>query len=203
MTPETTRKESKPRKGRSKYAELGRMLRSAEFREELYNILDAYQRQPREETFANLGELASRLNLLAKGFSQTVLDVISDHPQAFAKDLKRVYDEQDKQQLKLLNAKYCAYYIGIVGSYAEEWRGWRIEPFYDPDIETVVFRISGDLRNGKKTVWMDDAEAILHIMDDIISHIIKERELMEKDQLRDVEKRLNDIRRTLTKATNK
>ena len=93
-------------------------------------------------------------------------------------------NEKERQQLRFLNAKCDAYFIGMVVSFEHVWRGWRSEPFFDPDIEEAVFRVTTDLRDGRRTVRIGVAESILHVLDDILEEILDQRRLMKKDHCR-------------------
>jgi hypothetical protein len=59
--------------------------------------------------------------------------------------------------------------------------------------------VTADRKDGKKTVWMDDAQSILHVAHELIKDVLNQRGLMKKDQLKTVEKRLDEIRKTVGK----
>ncbi len=202
MTP-TQAEPTNQKKRPNKYAELGRQLLNDDFRKEVYYILNSYQKQSRGEAYNQLGELSDRLGLLGKGINDTILDVVSDHPEEFARDLKHVPGDKEKRELRLLNARFNAFYIGIIGSFAEEWRSWKIEPFYDPELEDIVLRFIADRRDGNKVVWMDDAQSMLHVIGDLLEDLLNQRASMKKAQLNTVEKRLDRIRKLINKPVNK
>ena len=201
MTPNLSDGEPQRKGRKNAYAELGRQLLNDEFKKEVYYILDSYQEQSREVSYDRITELSNRLRLLGKGVDRSVLDIISDHPEEFVKDLKHVTEEGARRELRLLNARYNAFYIGIVGSFAEEWRSWNIEPFFDPQLNEVVLRLSADRRDGARAVWMDDAESMLQIAGDLLEEIIDQRGSMKKDQLGRVEKQVARIRKLSKNAS--
>ena len=184
-------------------SELGKLLLKESFKTELLELLDAYKQLPKDEAHRVKAELRRRLELVERGISYTVFEVISSYPGSFERILKQVSGERERQQLRLLNARYTAHFIGISGTYAEEWRTWLVEPFYDPDTEEVYLRIAAERTDGRPNIMVDSAESMLHIVDTILDEIIDNKALMKKEQLTTVQSRLRDIKKTMARNEEK